>query len=149
MATRFHFRLEPLLKLRRALEREAERALARAIQTEQAIRRHLDDLATQRQEVFESRRGTPGQDLDLDLWRAGERFLVVLERRQIEAYEQLRAASAKIAEAREALALAHREHLMLARLRERRALQHDLEQQRREALDMDELAVLRHHRNSA
>ncbi|MBK9795193.1 MAG: flagellar export protein FliJ [Holophagaceae bacterium] len=149
MAARFHFRLEPLRKLREALEREAERALARALQGEREARAHLDALAAQRTATFEARRLASGQVLDLELWRAGERFLVVLERREIQGYEGLRAASVQVAATREALTLAHREHLMLVRLKERRALQHALEQQRREIREMDELAVLRHHRQSA
>lgn len=149
MAARFQFRLEPLRKLREALEREAERALARTLQAEREVRDHLASLADQRQAIFESRRTAPGQALDLDLWRNGERFLVVIERRQIEGYERLREASAQVAAAREALVLAHRNHLMLVRLKERRALQHAREQQLREAIEMDELAVLRYHRQSA
>ena len=149
MAARFRFRLEPLRKLREALEREAERGLGRALTAEREVRDYLEGLSDQRRAIFESRRMAAGQALDLDLWRAGERFLVVLERRQIEGYERLRAASAQVAAAREALALAHRNHLMLVRLKERRALQHAREQQLREALEMDELAVLRHHRPSA
>jgi len=149
MTARFHFRLEPLRKLREALEREAERALARAMQGELDARAFLEGLATQRLALFESRRAQTGQALNLDLWRAGERYLVVLERRQVEGYERLRAASNQVATAREALALAHRDHLMLVRLKERRALQHAQEQQLREALEMDELAIQRHHRHSA
>ena len=149
MATRFHFRLEPLRKLREALEREAQRALARTLQAEREVREHLESLSEQRRELFESRRISSGQVLDLDFWRAGERFLVVLERRQIEGYERLRAASAQVEIAREALVIAHRNHLMLVRLKERRAAQHAREQQLREAVEMDELAVLRYHRQSA
>lgn len=149
MAARFHFRLEPLRKLREALEKEAERTLARAIQTEREVRAYLESLEAQRLAIFESRRLAAGQLLDLELWRAGERFLVVLERRQLEGYERLRQASTQVAAAREALTHAHRDHLMLVRLKERRALQHEREQQLREALEMDELAVLRHHRQSA
>jgi flagellar export protein FliJ len=149
MAARFHFRLEPLRKLREALEREAERGLARALQAEQEVRAHLEALADQRRSVFEARRQATGQILDLDLWRSGERFLVVLERRQLEGYERLREALAQVVVAREALTLAHRNHLMLVRLKERRALIHAREQQLREALEMDELAVLRYHRQSA
>ncbi len=149
MAARFHFRLEPVRKLREALEREAERALARAIQSERDVRAYLESLEVQRLALFESRRLAAGQLLDLELWRAGERFLVVLERRQLEGYERLRQASAQVAAAREALTHAHRDHLMLVRLKERRALQHEREQQLREVLEMDELAVLRHSRQSA
>lgn len=149
MAARFHFRLEPLRKLREALEREAERSLARALQAEREVREQLETLAQQRVALFESRRTGAGQRLDLESWRDGERFLVVLERRQVEGYERLREAATQVAAAREALVVAHRNHLMLVRLKERRALQHAREQQLREALDMDELAVLRHHRQSA
>jgi flagellar export protein FliJ len=149
MAARFRFRLEPVRRLREALEHEAERALARALQAERDVRAYLESLATQRNAIFESRRLATGQVLDLELWRAGERFLVVLERRQLEGYERLRLASAQVAAARETLVLAHRDHLMLVRLKERRALQHAKEQQLREALEMDELAILRHHRPSA
>ena len=149
MAARFHFRLEPLRKLREALEREAERALARAIEAERDVRAYLESLETQRLAIFESRRLATGQQLDLELWRAGERFQVVLERRQVEGYERLRLASAQVTAARETLTHAHRDHLMLVRLKERRALQHAREQQLREALEMDELAILRHHRQSA
>jgi flagellar export protein FliJ len=149
MAARFHFRLEPLRKLREALEHEAQRALARALQAERDIRTELDAMAEQRKALFEARRLATGQFLDLDLLRNGERFLVVLERRQLEGYERLRVALVKVAEEREALSLAHRNHLMLVRLKERRALEHQREQQLREALEMDELAVLRHHPRSA
>ncbi len=149
MAARFQFRLEPVRKLREALEREAERALARALEAEREVRATLESLEAQRLALFETRRLAAGQLLDLELWRAGERFLVVLERRQLEGYERLRAASGQVAAAREALTHAHRDHLMLVRLKERRALQHAREQQLREALEMDELAVLRHHRQSA
>lgn len=149
MAARFHFRLETLRKLRESLEREAERALARAIQAEREVRDEINALATQRQAVFESRRIASGQMLDLDLWRTGEAFLVVLERRQIQAFERLREASHRVASAREALTVAHRDHLMLVRLKERRALQHAREQDLREAIAMDELAVLRHARKTA
>jgi hypothetical protein len=38
---------------------------------------------------------------------------------------------------------------MLVRLKERRSLQHAKELQLREIMEMDELAILRHHRQSA
>lgn len=149
MTTRFRFRLEPLRRLREAFEREAERALARALRAEQEIRFHLEALAAQRVAIFESRRLDTGQRVDLDQWRAGERYLVVLERRQLEGYERLRVAITQVATAREALVVAHRNHLMLVRLKERRALQHARDQQIREIVETDELTILRRHRPSA
>ncbi len=149
MATRFRFRLEPLRRLREALEREAERALGRALQAEQKIRADLERIAEQRREVHESRRAGAGQMLDLEHWRRGEAFLVVLERRQIQAFERLREAARAVAAAREALTEAHRNHLMLVRLKERRALQHAQEEARLETIALDELAVLRYTRPTA
>ena len=149
MATRFRFRLEPLRRLREALEREAERALGRALQAEQRIRAELEQIAEQRREVHESRRAGAGQTLDLEHWRRGEAFLVVLERRQIQAFERLRDAARAVAAAREALVEAHRNHLMLVRLKERRALLHAQEETRLEAIALDELAVLRYARPHA
>ena len=149
MATRFRFRLEPLRRLREALEREAERALGRALQAEQRIRAELEQIAEQRREVHESRRAGAGQTLDLEHWRRGEAFLVVLERRQIQAFERLRDAARAVAAAREALVEAHRNHLMLVRLKERRALLHAQEETRLEAIALDELAVLRYARSLA
>lgn len=149
MAARFHFRLEPLRKLREALEREAERALGRALEAERLVREEIEALAAQRKAVFDSRRIATGGTLDLALWRAGEAFLVALERRQIEAFERLREAGHRVAAAREGLTIAHRNHLMLVRLKERRALQHAREQELREAIALDELAVLRHARQTA
>lgn len=149
MATRFRFRLEPLRRLREALEREAERALGRALQAERLIRAELERIAESRREVHESRRARAGQTLDLEHWRRGEAFLVVLERRQIQAFERLREAARAVAAAREALTEAHRNHLMLVRLKERRALQHAQEEARLEAVALDELAVLRYTRPTA
>lgn len=149
MAARFRFRLEPLRRLREAFEREAERALARALEVERDLRLHLESLAAERLAIFESRRIATGQSLDLEHWRAGERYLVVLERRQLEGYERLRVAVAQVSAAREALVAAHRNHLMLVRLKERRALQHAREQQIRDIVDTDELTLLRRHRPSA
>lgn len=147
MAARFHFRLEPLRKVREAAEEEAARALARALAREQEVRSQLAELEAAQQAAFASQRREPGEALDLELRRAAGRFLQVLERQQREAYEQLRVASAMVAATREELALAHRNHLMLVRLKERRAAAHAHEVQLREIQEMDELAILRHPRH--
>lgn len=147
MATRFHFRLEPLRKVREAAEDEAARALARALGREQEVRAQIAELEAAQEATYASQRPRPGEALDLDLRRAAGRFLEVLERRQREAYEQLRVASALVAATREELAVAHRNHLMLVRLKERRAAAHAREVQLREIQEMDDLAILRHPRH--
>ena len=149
MAVRFRFRLEPLLRLRSALEREAERALARAVQERLGVEALLQELQQQRAAVLEGRRREAGQTVDLSFLRAGERFLVALERRELQAREALLQAQQKVDARRLELARAHRDRLSLERLRERRKAQHDQEQARMEAVQNDELAMLRHSSRSA
>lgn len=144
MASRFRFRLESLLKLRKSLEQEAQRHLGRTVALRNAAEARLQDLHLRHQEALESRRAEAGQPIDLALWRAVERWLVVLERRIEAAVEDLNQAEAQVDAARKALTQAHRDHLMLLRLKERRQALHELEQLREEAAAADELAVLRH-----
>ncbi|HJV22355.1 MAG TPA: flagellar export protein FliJ [Holophagaceae bacterium] len=149
MAKRFHFRLEPLLHLRSAMEKEAERALARALQEEQVLRRNLEEIALARTASFESRRSEAGRYLDLQGWRDAERHLVALERREHQIRVELQLAEGRTEACREALRRAHRDRLSLERLKERRKLQHDQEQDKLEAAQLDELAVMRFRRRLA
>ncbi len=144
MASRFRFRLESLLKLRKSLEQEAQRHLGRMVALRNEVEARLQDLRLRRQDALEARRAEAGQPIDLTLWRAVERWLVVLERRIASAEADLRQAESQVEAARKALTKAHQEHLMLLRLKERRQAQHTLEQFREEAAAADELAVLRH-----
>lgn len=149
MAKRFHFRLEPLLHLRSALEKEAERSLARAVQEELRLEAELAALAEARRATFQARASEPGRLVDLQAWRDAERHLLVLERRQHQAEEALVLARARTEACREALRRAHRDRLSLERLKERRKLQHDEEQAKLEAVQLDELAVMRFRRRLA
>lgn len=144
MARRFRFRLESLLKLRRSLEEAAQRSLARTLEALDQARGRQAQLVQAQAEAVESRRTPLGQQVNLELWRAVERYLVALEHRLAEAAVQVREAEAQVAAAREALVRAHRDHLMLLRLKERRQEQHDLEQGREDARELDEIAVLRY-----
>jgi len=144
VAARFRFRLESLLKLRHSLEQAAQRTLARMLALQDQARAQLADLLRSQLETVEARRTPAGQSVDLDQWRAVERFLLVLERRILGARRQVQEAEAQVATARRELMDAHRAHLMLLRLKERRQAQHALETLREEARDMDEMAVLRH-----
>jgi flagellar FliJ protein len=144
MATRFHFRLEPLLKLRKSLEQEARRQLAKTLATRNEAEAHLKELEQQHREGVASRRSDPGQEIDLTFWADLERFLVVLEKRIIQAREDLETAEQLVVQARQVLTRAHQDHLMLLRLKERRKEQHDLEAFHEEIREADEIAVLRH-----
>lgn len=147
MPKRFQFRLDPLLHLRASLEKEAERALARAMQAEREAEVHLEMLKRQREEAVVSKRTEAGRLVDLDRWRAIERYLVALERLSARAEAALQEARAASETCRESLRKARRDRLTLERLKERRRDQHNLEQLRLEANQMDELAVLRHGRS--
>jgi flagellar FliJ protein len=144
MAARFRFRLESLLKLRHSLEQVAQRSLARALELQGAIQDRLAELQQSQVRTVEARHLPDHQPVDLELWRAVERYLLALERRVATARTELREAEARVAVARRELMSAHRAHLMLVRLKERRQAQHAMELLREEARDMDEMAVLRH-----
>jgi flagellar FliJ protein len=148
MATRFRFRLEGLLKLRKALEEDARRFLARTIQARDAIEASLRHLEGEQRSTVDSCRTGQGEVVDLDRWRAIERYLVVLEHRIAHARTDLEEAERQVAEARKALTKAHQAHLMLLRLKERRQEQHDHEALLQEFRDVDELAVLRYRFNT-
>jgi len=149
VAGRFRFRLEAVLKLRHSLEEVAQRTLGKALAAQDAVRAQLAQLRQAQYDTVECRRTEPNAPIDLLQWRAVERFLVVLERRLAQAQVQLREAELRVAEARQELLKAHRAHLMLVRLKERRLEQHTLESQREETRDMDEMAVLRHQISAA
>jgi flagellar export protein FliJ len=149
VAARFRFRLESLLKLRHSLEQAAQRVLARMLALQDQARARIELLQTSRADTIEARRTPLGQAVDVDRLRAIERFLFVLERRILEARSQLREAELRVAAARQELLKAHRAHLMLVRLKERRQEQHALEQLRQEVREMDEIAVLRYRHSPA
>lgn len=149
MAVRFRFRLEGLLRLRKSLEEAARRNLAVRIAERDALQTKLQHLKLQHQEAVEARRLSPGEALDLDRWKAIERFLVVQEHRIVQTEQAIQEAEARIDNARQELTKAHQDHLMLVRLKERRQSQHDLEALREETVLQDEIAVLRHRLHPA
>ena len=144
MATRFHFRLDPLLNLRKSLEQEAQRQLAKTVSARNDAEARLKALEQQHQEGILSRRISTGQTIDLSFWADLERFLVVLEKRIIQARFDLETADELVVEARKALTIAHQNYLMLLRLKERRQEQHTFEALHEEIRETDEIAVLRH-----
>lgn len=143
MARRFVFRLEGLLRVRQALEREARRHLVRMLHLRTEAEAALDRLELERTATFELRRAAPGVAIDLLRWRLAERYLVLLERRIDKAREDLAVAEAQVDIARSSLLKARQGKLMLLRLKERRQTLHDEEVQRKEHREMDDLAVLR------
>ena len=148
MATRFRFRLEGLLKLRKALEEDARRFLAKAVQARNEVETRLRGLQQNLHDTVDARRTEQGGVVDLERWRAIERYLVVLEHRIAQAAADLAEAEQRVAEARKTLTKAHQAHLMLLRLKERRQEQHAHEALLEEFRAVDELAVLRYRFNT-
>ena len=144
MAARFRFRLEGLLRLRKSLREEAQRHLARKVLERQEVEGRLQALRENHGQAVGARRTERGAVIDVARLRAIERFLVVLERHILATRQELTQAEALVQGARQALTRAHRAHLMLLRLKERRQEQYALEVQRQEYVQADELAVLRH-----
>jgi flagellar FliJ protein len=145
MPARFQFRLESLLRVRQSLEEEAKRQLSRTILARNQGQAQVDELLASQQAALGSRRTELNHVVDLDQWRALERFLLVLERRILAAREALAGLEAQVLEARRVLLKAHQDHLILQRLKERRQEQHALELLHEETRELDEIAVLRHH----
>jgi len=148
MARRFRFRLAPLLKLREARKKDAQRLLGRVMGELQLLRNHLDDIKQLQNSTFQQRSVGRGQAVNLDLWRSIERFLVSLERKIDETNAEIARVQLLVDEARRALTKAHREHLTLLRLKERRQEQYDFEVSKEEQQQADELAVLRYQYKS-
>lgn len=144
MPKRFRFRLEPLLRLRKSLEQEAQRALAKTIEERNRTEEVLKNLQLAFETALKSRLSEPGAPIDIAAWKNLERFLVRLERQIRESAEKLLEADKRVLEARQKLAKAHRDHLTLLRLKERRKDEYDLEMLHQEISTLDEVAVLRY-----
>jgi flagellar FliJ protein len=148
MAARFRFRLEGLLKLRKALEEDARRFLAKTIQARDQVEARLRQVEQTLRDTVDSRRTGTGEIVDLQRWRAIERYLVVLEHRIVQTQAELTEAERRVADARKVLTKVHQAHLMLLRLKERRQEQHTRTALLEEFRDIDELAVLRYRFNT-
>ena len=148
MAKRFRFRLAPLLKIREAKKKDAQRLLGKRMAELLRLKERLEYLKGLRHEAVERRRVDLGQAVSMDLWRNIERYLISLERKMDETNFEIVRAQELVDEARRELTKAHREHLTLLRLKERRQEQYDYEVMKEEQQQADELAVMRYQFNA-
>lgn len=148
MATRFRFRLEALLKLRKSLEEEAQRKLGRELAIVREIETRIAGLQADHGRTLDTRRAPQGAVVDLERWKAIERYLMVLEHRIQRAQTERQEAEQRVQQARRILTQAHQAHLTLVRLKERRQEAHNLEALHEEIRNLDEIAVLRHRFNT-
>ncbi len=140
---RFHFRLDPLLRLRRRAEESAREELGRTIAEEARRRAVLARLEEELDEsIAEQRRSREG-----DIWVQGQILALGWNaRRKSEIAEQMeRIAQAvdAVKAAREALVEARRAVQILEKLRARRREQWALAERRKEQATLSDIAGIR------
>ena len=139
----FRFRLETLLRLR-VNERDQRRAdLAKALRAEQMLHAELAKLREQQAAAAERGRvlKSPGA-ANIDALLETHRFEVVLAAQQRQLASQLTQVQAECERRRQALVEFDRQVRVLEKLRERQAAAYRLEAERREAKQLNELALL-------
>ncbi len=145
MAKRFTFRFETMLKIRRQREDEHKRIVADRIRQIAETQEQIASLGRQIGEEMDAMRSrqSPGT-IDIQQAIRHRHWLGHLHRNALEAESRLRYLEAKLVQERAALAEAARQRRILEKLKER---QHDRfvrEQDRRETLQLDELATVRY-----
>jgi flagellar FliJ protein len=138
----FRFRLETLLRLRRAALDEQRAKLADAYRADELLRQHMggmeDQIAANRSE---RRRAVHRGAVDIDGALAAQRFDMILQSRLRELARQREAVSAAIEKQRQVVIEADREVKVIERLRERRLAEHRAAEQIEDVKSMDEAAA--------
>lgn len=143
----FHFRLETLLRLRKAQRDQRRADLAKAIRAEEMLR--VQDQSVAQQQLQAAQRGrrlkSPGA-ADVDALLHAHRYELVLAAQRRQLATQIAQIQAEAERRRQLLVEADRELRVLEKLRERQAATHRLQEQRLEAKQLDEVAVLNYVR---
>lgn len=142
---KFKFRLEAVLKLRRRLEDEAQRAFteSRAVfdEANAVLKRMYESIDRGREKIAQTQRdgkaGAIATIGEIESFIVGQGLRIKKQR------EVLRSAQQDLEEKQEALILALRERKSLEKLKERKKKEHDMDVARREALALDEIATIR------
>ena len=144
MAKRFTFRLEALLKLRRLREDEKKRVVAARLREIATLDRRRQTLQVEigRQTVA-MRESLSTTTVDVDQFKMGRHWLVLLRRGVLEFEAQLATRRAILAQERVELAEARKQTKVLERLKERQQATHTATLNRREQMELDEMNSLR------
>jgi flagellar FliJ protein len=140
---RFRFRLETVLKLRRAQRDERRQRLAEAHEAQRVLREHQQELAAEIEQVRSrllagSQPGAVNVDALLDV----HRYELMLRARRGQLEQQQARVAAEAQRRRQALVEADREVRMLEKLEEKQALAHRRREERLELKQLDEAAQL-------
>ncbi len=147
----FQFRLATLLKLHEATRDERRNQLTEALRAEQVVVERIaqldDEIAALRAERLRATRA--GATVDIDALSDGARYEMILKLERQSADQQRQVVAAEAERRRAALVAADREVRVLERLRETQLERHRQEEDRRERVRLDELAVFRHQPQEA
>src|SRR6188508_1649550 len=139
----FHFRLQTLLRLRLAARDERRADLAKALRAEELLQQQQVALHAEQTEMADRSRQLkrPGAG-DVEALLHTHRYEIVLSARLRLLAAQLAEVAAEIERRRLALVEADRQVRMLEKLRERKAIDYRQHQERRDAKQFDEQAIL-------
>jgi flagellar FliJ protein len=139
---RFVFRLQAVLRHRKAIEQEKQRDLAVAVARFEEIEGRLKALeSTMRETNDDVRRNRLVGQLDVAFITAHRRFLLGMQRKAIELARELAAAQKDVDVARAALAEAAKQRMVLEKLREKQHARWREELDRKEVAAMDEVGM--------
>lgn len=137
----FHFRMEPLLELRRARRDECRAALAEALRVDDALQKQLDVLGREIDALREfCRRAVAPGNVNIERLVEARRYDLVTQAQQQNIIQQRQSVTAEIQRRRQALIEADREVRVLEKLRQRQAEQHRRDEELQEAKRLDEVA---------
>jgi len=142
--SRFRFRLQDLMQLAEAREKEQATQLARAQQAAAMARLHAETLNALRAAGSEQIAAAHGRGTAAGSIQQMSLILEQLERHHAAAASVLSSAEAEVARCRAAYTTVAQERQVLDKLRERRHEAWRIEQAQHEQKQMDELAATRH-----
>lgn len=144
---KFKYRLETLLKLRETTRDERRSDLAQAQRADDILHERQTTIDQQRHELLESTRNSirPGP-VNLEHLVNCQRYDWMLEAEEKVIVEQRQQVAQEIERRRATLVEANREVRILELLKEKQLQRHREEEQRRETILLDEVAIQREHR---
>jgi flagellar protein FliJ len=139
--SKFKFRLATLLRLHEATRDERRGALAEAYRVDDVLQNRMERTRDELRRVQSQCRSAvaPGE-VDVDRLVEAQRYEMTLRAEQAQLGRQRKTVAEEIERRRQALLEADREVRVLEKLRDKQAEHHRLEDQRREAKRLDEVA---------
>jgi len=137
----FRFRLSPVLQVREAARQERRSRLGEAYRADELLQRRLQAVESELDQLRGvSRRAARPGPVDVDRLVESQRYALGLRSQQAQILRQREDLAAEIQRRRLALLEADREVRVLEKLRQRQAERHRVEEDRREAKRLDEIA---------